>query len=186
MSDNHQSDQITRRSCLQMGSETLVVASATGALMPSHVTNAAGHKPVKHATKPGVKIDWQPDEFRRMVALGESTTAGGWSTSRNRCWVSVLADIYADRPCEIEAANVVMVTSRLPEDALYSDLERDGERVSAAGIKSLRCIGDCHGPATIAAAVYEGHRFARELGDPPGDIAFDRELTELSAEFELP
>ena len=41
----------------------------------------------------------------------------------------------------------------------------------AAGIKSLPRIGDCHGPATIAAAVYEGHRYARELdveSDPDG------------------
>ena len=31
-----------------------------------------------------------------MVALGESTTAGGWSTSRERCWVSVLASLIND------------------------------------------------------------------------------------------
>ena len=35
--------------------------------------------------------DWCDKEFRMMVALGESTTAGGWSTSADRCWVSVLA-----------------------------------------------------------------------------------------------
>ena len=53
-----------------------------------------------------------------------------------------------------------------------------------AGIKSVRRIGDCYGPATIAAAVYEGHRYARELGtDPVDGIPFRRELTELSAEF---
>jgi dimethylamine/trimethylamine dehydrogenase len=55
-----------------------------------------------------------------------------------------------------------------------------------AGINTLRAIGDCHGPATIAAAVYEGHRFARELGEDDAAIPFARELTELSAEFKLP
>ena len=35
----------------------------------------------------------------------------------------------------------------------------------------MRRIGDCFGPSIIAAAVYEGHRYARELGediDPDG------------------
>jgi lysophospholipase L1-like esterase len=31
-----------------------------------------------------------------MVALGESTTAGGWSSSRERCWVSLLAELISD------------------------------------------------------------------------------------------
>lgn len=87
---------------------------------------------------------------------------------------------------QVAAASVVMVTSRLPDDALYRELAGDEERLSDAGIASLHRIGDCHGPATIAAAVYEGHRFARELGAEPEDIPFKRELTELAAEFALP
>ena len=47
-------------------------------------------------------------------------------------------------------------------------------------------IGDCRGPATTAAAVYEGHRFARELGESVGVIPFRREITALSTEFDLP
>ena len=31
--------------------------------------------------KPSEKRDWHATGFRRMVALGESTTAGGWSTN---------------------------------------------------------------------------------------------------------
>jgi dimethylamine/trimethylamine dehydrogenase len=58
--------------------------------------------------------------------------------------------------------------------------------LDTAGIQTLRAIGDCHGPATIAAAVYEGHRFARELGAETTDIPFRRELSELAAEFKLP
>jgi lysophospholipase L1-like esterase len=38
-----------------------------------------------------MKTDWQPEEFRCLVTLGESTTAGGWSTSPDRCWACVLA-----------------------------------------------------------------------------------------------
>ena len=40
--------------------------------------------------------DFKPDEFRRFVALGESTTAGGWSASRERCWVSRLGGLIND------------------------------------------------------------------------------------------
>ena len=79
-----------------------------------------------------------------------------------------------------------MVTSRLPNDALYQELAADPERIKTAGIQTLRAVGDCYGPATIAAAVYEGHRFARELGEDQADIPFHRELTELSPEFKLP
>ncbi len=51
---------------------------------------------------------------------------------------------------------------------------------------TLKQIGDCHGPATIAAAVYEGHRFARELGEEVSDIPYRREITELADAFKLP
>jgi len=49
---------------------------------------------------PAVKKDWQPKEFRMMVALGESTTAGGWSSSPERCWVEILARLINDMQTE--------------------------------------------------------------------------------------
>ena len=42
------------------------------------------------------KKDLRSEEFRTMVALGESTTAGGWSTTPDRCWVPVLATLIND------------------------------------------------------------------------------------------
>jgi lysophospholipase L1-like esterase len=42
------------------------------------------------------KQDWHVDEFRKLVTLGESITAGGWSTSPQRCWASVLATLIND------------------------------------------------------------------------------------------
>lgn len=38
-----------------------------------------------------MKKDWHQEEFRTLVTLGESTTAGGWSSTRERCWASQLA-----------------------------------------------------------------------------------------------
>lgn len=63
------------------------------------------------------------------------------------------------------------VTMRLPNDALYNELVAHPKKTHAAGIGSIRRIGDCFGPAIIAAAVYAGHRYARELDtetDPDG------------------
>lgn len=78
---------------------------------------------------------------------------------------------------------LVPVTMRLPNDALYDALMNDPDKLKTANIKSVRRIGDCYGPATIAAAVYEGHRYARELDtdvDPDGvpfkTVKYDLEL----------
>ena len=100
--------------------------------------------------------------------------------------VAALACVFTGRRREVAAASVVMVTSRLPDDALYRELAGDPEGLRAAGAVSVHRIGDCHAPATIAAAVYEGHRFARELGAEPETVPFKRELTELAADFALP
>ena len=99
---------------------------------------------------------------------------------------TTLSCIYSGKARPVETKAVVMVTSRLPEDGLYQNLSAQPDRLAESGVETLRRIGDCHGPATIAAAVYEGHRFARELGSVPEEIPFRRELTGLSAEFQLP
>jgi dimethylamine/trimethylamine dehydrogenase len=73
-----------------------------------------------------------------------------------------------------------MVTARLPNDSLYLELISDANKLTAAGVRKLECIGDCHAPATIAAAVYAGHRYARECDEPEsGEIPFRRELISL-------
>lgn len=55
------------------------------------------------------KRDYRSGEFTRFVALGESTTAGGWSTSPERCWVPRLAaliDDFQERPLEVFNAGI--------------------------------------------------------------------------------
>ncbi|MGI9315858.1 MAG: FAD-dependent oxidoreductase [bacterium] len=98
----------------------------------------------------------------------------------------MLSCIYTETIRTVETASVVMVTSRIPNDALFHELAASPDRLREARIKTLRRIGDCHSPATIAAAVYEGHRFARELGEKPSEIPFRREITTLAPSFELP
>jgi dimethylamine/trimethylamine dehydrogenase len=73
-------------------------------------------------------------------------------------------------PCSV----LVPVTMRMPEDGLYHDLV-------AAGLPSVTRIGDCLAPSTIAAAVYAGHRYARELGEAKTDaLPFRREMVALA------
>jgi dimethylamine/trimethylamine dehydrogenase len=67
----------------------------------------------------------------------------------------------------------------LPSDALYESLAAMPERLSAAGVTSLTRIGDCYAPSTIQAAVYSGHKWAREL-DAPTAGAIRRELPRLA------
>jgi dimethylamine/trimethylamine dehydrogenase len=91
--------------------------------------------------------------------------------------------VFTGREAELAAGAAVLVTARLPEDAVYRGLvERRGDWADA-GLKTVRAVGDCLAPGTIAAAVWEGRRYAEELDDPPhrGDtVPFRREVTELA------
>ena len=90
-----------------------------------------------------------------------------------------LCCIYTGALRQIETSSVVMITSRVPNNSLMEQLEADTTALKQSGIKTLRQIGDCHCPSTIAAAVYQGHQFAREIGVEAENIPFRRELTEL-------
>ncbi len=75
--------------------------------------------------------------------------------------------IYTGRTREVEAKNVVMTTSRTPQDALYHAL---ADRIE------IQRIGDCLAPGTIATSVYAGHRYAREMDAAvPLGVPFRRE-----------
>jgi len=106
---------------------------------------------------------------RAVIAIG----AGGVET----------ACVFLGETREIACDTVVMVTARLPRDELYRDLRTRRDEWAAAGIESVAAIGDARAPATIAHAVYAGHRYARELDGPdPGDgPPFRRELPALAA-----
>jgi dimethylamine/trimethylamine dehydrogenase len=82
---------------------------------------------------------------------------------------AMLACEYTGAKRTVPVSNVVMVTQRRPDDALYHALLAKAGGDAAVLPFSLRRIGDCEAPAIIAAAVYAGHRFAREL-DTPMDI----------------
>ncbi len=91
-----------------------------------------------------------------------------------------LACVFTGKVRSVEAASVVLVTAMTPRDRLYRDLMADPAALAAAGIGQVTRIGDCYGPGTIAAAVYSGHRFARDLSVSPQDeVPFKRDLMAL-------
>jgi dimethylamine/trimethylamine dehydrogenase len=67
-----------------------------------------------------------------------------------------------DIPCDA----VVLVTDRLPNDALYQALR---PALAEGKLSSLRVIGDAEAPNIIAQAVFSGHLAAREFDEPPID-----------------
>jgi dimethylamine/trimethylamine dehydrogenase len=85
----------------------------------------------------------------------------------------VFSSVYTSAPLTLSCDAVVLVTGQAPDDRLLTalagmDVEDTSMRVVA--------IGDCRAPSTIAAAVYSGHRFARELGlDLSDSPTFTRE-----------
>jgi dimethylamine/trimethylamine dehydrogenase len=89
--------------------------------------------------------------------------------------------VYTGRKHHIACATFVPVTMRRVTDALYHGVV-DILAQQGSGPSVVR-IGDCYGPGTIAAAVYGGHRYARELGEPASDATpFRRELPRLAAD----
>jgi dimethylamine/trimethylamine dehydrogenase len=76
---------------------------------------------------------------------------------------------------------LVSVTMRLPNDDLYNDLKLMVDAEECVGKSSIERVGDCYAPSLIAAAVYEGHRYARELHADRnlGEVPFKREHYKL-------
>jgi len=70
---------------------------------------------------------------------------------------------YSGNHRRFAADAVVMVSQRKPKDALYHEIQGLWQNRNDGPQFSLRRIGDCNAPAIIAASVYAGHRYAREL-----------------------
>jgi dimethylamine/trimethylamine dehydrogenase len=58
----------------------------------------------------------------------------------------------------------------VPNEQLLLDLRARGAEWADAGVRAVRAIGDADAPGLIAHAVYAGHRAARELDAPAGEL----------------
>jgi dimethylamine/trimethylamine dehydrogenase len=93
-----------------------------------------------------------------------------------------LSCAYTGAASQLPAASVILVTARLPTGTLSADLTARQSDWQAAGISSVKTLGDALAPGTIAAAVWAGRRYAEELDAPPrtlDDLPYLREVTEL-------
>lgn len=77
--------------------------------------------------------------------------------------------VYSGRERSLELDYLIPVTARIPNDGLYRQLVNRQAEWSSAGIKSVQCIGDSYAPGLIAAAVYSGHGYARNLAQPESE-----------------
>ena len=91
---------------------------------------------------------------------------------------AVLACMHTGRETVVEADAVVLVTARLPNEQLALDLRARHAEWADAGLVSVTAVGDALAPSTIAAAVWDGRRFAEDLGVQrhPDDTPFRREV----------
>lgn len=119
---------------------------------------------------------------KRLAALGVevrvSTNITGFAGR-----TLALEDVWSDAPSTLEVDALVTVTARLPNDALYHALKAREAEWADAGIETVDCIGDALAPGLIAHAVYAGHRYAQELGQPKtGEVPFKRHFHTESAD----
>jgi dimethylamine/trimethylamine dehydrogenase len=129
---------------IQNGNEVIYVTPY--ALLSNWSANAGDQPRVhKHLAEIGVKIilNHGLDSFD-----GETATLGCGFTGTQQA---------------IAADNVVLVTCRTPRDKLYYQLQDAIEEGVEGAPKSVKRIGDAEAPAIIAAAIYAGHKYAREL-----------------------
>jgi dimethylamine/trimethylamine dehydrogenase len=86
---------------------------------------------------------------------------------------------------EVAAGALLLVTARLPNDALAVDLRARRDEWPAAGLVGARAVGDALAPSAIAGAVWDGRRFAEELDGPDDAALFRRNVPRLDG-FEAP
>ena len=115
--------------------------------------------------------------IRAGVAVHTNTAVTGITPDGVRTACAFTGDESA-----LSADSVVLVTARLPHDGLYQELINRQAEWADAELLGVRAIGDAWAPATIAAAVWSGHRYAEELDEPqaPGPVPYLREVTELA------
>jgi dimethylamine/trimethylamine dehydrogenase len=112
----------------------------------------------------------------RMIELGITTVLEQFLTGFEN-GSAELTSIYRDRTVSsIECGSLIVVGVKKSNDALFQELNSDPDRLAGANIGSLRSIGDCRAPGTIAHAVYSGHECAREIdaGEPIQPFMWER------------
>jgi len=72
----------------------------------------------------------------------------------------------SDELIDLECDALVLVTSRVPNGALYAQLKARHAEWQRHGVLAVYRIGDCHAPRQALNAIFDGHRLAREFESP--------------------
>ena len=134
---------------------------------------------------PGPEVSHWTQNTMEQHKIEERLLSLGVTLVCKRTLVSVQSDYVVTRcnltgeEYSLPVASLVLVTARLPTNELYFGVVGADEEHLEALPFGLSRIGDCLAPSTIAAAVYDGHRYARELDNPPepDGVPFRREYT---------
>ncbi len=163
-----------------MASVLAEVASAQGHAV-TYVTTSPDVASWTHNTMEQSRIQARLLELGVTIVTGKSVSAVGDDTVQLTC-------VYTGRTSCIQRGSLVPVTMRHPNDSLCRELQECSADWEARGVKSVTAIGDCLVPGLLAAAVYSGHRYARELDSivPLDQPPFHREVVELSDNWPAP
>ncbi len=155
-----------------------------GSLMAEQL--AADGKSVTFVTTDGLVSSWSTaalDQHRIQKAVIDVCDAVHVSKAlvEVRDGTAILECVFTGEREEVACDVVVPVTARLPNDDLFLSLCFRQADWADAGIKSVDLIGDAYAPGTIAAAVYAGHKYARNLDADidPDAVPFKREMTAI-------
>ncbi len=111
---------------------------------------------------------------RRLMRLGVKVVCATAVAGVAREFVHTV-DVYTGEDRRRAADALVAVTARIPVDGVARELLAWEEHWSDAGLVSARAIGDALSPGTIAAAVWDGRRYAEDL-DAERESPYRREV----------
>jgi dimethylamine/trimethylamine dehydrogenase len=139
-----------------LGSAIALLASASGCqvalVSPSDSLAAWSHHTEEH----------RPTMQALIEAGVECVTAKGLVGFEPG--VVQLECIYSGKVSQLAADQLIPISARVVDDSLWLALDQRRTELEAKGLLSLQRIGDCRAPGIVAAAVYAGHKAARELG----------------------
>jgi dimethylamine/trimethylamine dehydrogenase len=98
---------------------------------------------------------------KRLQALNVTLLPSHFVASLHPTAVTV-SNVLTATESVLSCDAVVLITDRLPNDALYHELK---PALDAGKLKSLRLIGDAEAPNIIAQAVFSGHLAAQEFDE---------------------
>ena len=113
----------------------------------------------------------------RLIELGVDIRCNHTLAALDRDGAT-LSCAFTGRPMQVSCASTVLVTERIRDTALHTDLKR-------RGLTTLALIGDAAQPGLIVDAVFSGHRAARDFERPRQEAEkdwFRREIIDLREE----